>query len=209
MSKTNATTVQILSSLQNRVSCVSKRLTLVEDKIETINSLFEITENKVDAITTNAAKGFVEQKQAIADNAAGTTYALNALKSSTQTGFDGVRDDIATVQTALTKFNARISGLEGQDKSDAEAVYGIRERLSKLEASASYEDGSRSTPTLEIELKALLTRYGYQVTGVTVAKNTYAGIVGISNSSLASLQAAANTRGTENIEVKIGGLKAL
>jgi hypothetical protein len=176
----------------------------------TSSELYELG-MKVAAITTNAAKGFVEQKQAIADNATGTTKALNALKDSTQVAFDAVRGDMMSADKAIQRINARVSALEGGDGVRVDNVVQVRAalasalaRISKLEATGQ---PTNSTSSLEVELRALLTRYGYRADSVGVKKTTYLPIHSIVNHG--GLGALPISGGSEVIEIVIGGSKPL
>lgn len=208
--------VSLLDQMQKRISAVATR------GGENSNTI-AVLEAKIDNVTRNSAAGFVEQKKAIADNATGTTYALESLKTSTQRALDGVASDIKAASDCAQRHNARISKLEGNADKTAIDVVGVRvqqmafdDRLARLEAKAT---SSTETSSLETELRALLKRYGYSINGVTVAKTTYASsIVNGWSGGLSGLSGMQNTgnfqlgsilRGSEGIEIKLNGTKAL
>lgn len=211
----STTLAVLLDQMQNRISDVANRGANNSDQISALGI-------KVDAITTNAAAGFVEQKKAIADNATGTTYALESLKTSTQRALDGVASDIKSASDCAQRHNARISKLEGNADKTASGFLGVccqqvafDDRLAKLEAKAT---SSTETSSLETELRALLKRYGYSINGVTVAKTTYApiptngwisGSISSQSQNSGGLQAGISLRGSEGIEIKLNGTKAL
>jgi chromosome segregation ATPase len=202
--KTNAATIKILTSLQDRISDVADRERATREELAHVETTLGQKVEKAD--------------QNLRDNATGTTNALHSLKGSTQIAFDQVRNDMQTVQTALTKFNSRISGLEGQNKQDVANLVQLRsslvrllERVTTLESKATNVD--TTTSTLETELKALLTRFGYKVSGVIIGKTTYAPITSALTGSLGTLSGSLGsqqlTGGTEAIEIKLSGSKAL
>lgn len=205
--------VSLLDQMQKRISAVATR------GGENSNTI-AVLEAKIDNVTRNSAAGFVEQKQAIADNATGTTYALESLRESLQLSFDNIKSDVKSASDCAQRHNARISKLEGNADKTAIDVVGVRvqqmafdDRLAKLEAKAT---SSTETSSLETELRALLQRYGYSVNAVTVAKTTYAPIATWTSGSINSqsqnsggLQMGISLRESEGIEIKLNGTKAL
>lgn len=223
--------VSLLDQMQKRITKVSDRVENIEFRIPDLNSGDHITTTaetkelraKIDTVTTNAARGFVEQNKALKDNATGTTYALESLKTSTQRALDGVSSDIKAASDCAQRHNARISKLEGNaEKAALDFVaercqqIAFNTRLAKLEAKAT---PLTETSSLETELRALLQRYGYSVNAVTVAKTTYApiaahsiisGYPGLGMQNSGTSQAGSILRGSsEGIEIKVNGTKAL
>jgi hypothetical protein len=218
IANTSSTLAVLLEKLQNRITSTFKRVTDVEDRLDLVeavlpygpgdgtrlasqDSVYEL-DKKVDAITTNAAKGFVEQKQAIADNATGTSYALDALKDSSQRALDNVAKDIKAASDCAQRHNARISKLEGDKDQTALQLVGVRlqqvafdDRLARLES----KNQPAPTASLTRELKELLKRFGYEISAITVSKNEY--------DVIPSLISPAYK--IQNIEIKASGSKKL
>lgn len=203
--------VSLLDQMQKRISAVATR------GGENSNTI-AVLDTKIDNVTRNSAAGFVEQKKAIADNATGTTYVLNSLRSDTQQAFEAVEKDVKSAADCAQRHNARISKLEGDKDHTAIELVGVRcqqiafdDRLAKLEAK-TVPVVSTTTSSLETALKNLLKSYGYDVTSVGVSKSDYAGTVnnsGFINSTFnGSLQAISN-RGSQHIEIKLNGYKSL
>lgn len=188
----------LLDSIQTRVSDAVKRGAENSDQIAALDT-------KIDAVTTNSARSFVEQNKALVDNASGTTYALNALKASTQRAFDGVSNDIKSASDCAQRHNARISKLEGSANQTALDFVGIRvqqmafgDRLTRLEAKAA-PVAAPTTSALETDLKNLLKSYGYDVSIVSVSKQEYD-----------TVQTwGAPTVKNQQIKIEVGGSKKL
>lgn len=204
MSKKKSSVTQMLSSLldqmQNRISDVANRGAANSDQIAELDT-------KINNVTKDSAHGFVEQKQAIADNAAGTTNALHSLKASTQRAIDDIATDIKSAHLCAQRHNARISSLEGDKGQTAIEVGCLRigqasleARISKLEkATEAAAPTAPTTSALEIDLKVLLKSYGYDVNFVSISKQEYDIVQ----------TWAASTAKNQQIKIEIGGSKNL
>lgn len=201
MSKKKSSVIQMLSSLldqmQNRISDVANRGAANSDQIAELDT-------KINNVTKNSPHGFVEQKQAIADNAAGTTNALHSLKASTQRAIDDIATDIKAAHKGAQRHNARISSLEGDKGQTAIEVGCLRigqasleARISKLEKAT--EAAAPTTSALEIDLKVLLKSYGYDVNFVSISKQEY---------DIVQTWAAPTAK-NQQIKIEIGGSKNL
>lgn len=199
------------SKIGNLSTTLAVLLEKLQDRISVVAAHDRETREELTQVETTLSQLVEKANQNLRDNATGTTKALNALKDSTQVAFDAVREDMSKVQTALTKFNSRISALEGQSRTDVENIYNVRSslsgvlaRLSKLEATGQ---PTNSTSSLEVELRALLTRYGYRADSVGVKKTTYLPIHSIVKHG--GLGALPISGGSEAIEIMISGSKPL
>lgn len=195
-----ATLTGLLDSMQTRISDGAARGAANADEIIGLDT-------KIDNVTRNSAAGFVEQNKAIADNATGTTYALESLKTSTQRALDGVSSDIKAAHDCAQRHNARISLVEGANKNMDERLASLYRRVSTLEIPTT---STSTTSQLEVELKALLKRFGFDVYQVGVKKTIHTPPLYMA-SGLNSLHNAGSlqSRGSESISIEIVGTKAL
>lgn len=202
MSNHNTKLGEALISLQNRLTKVSKRLEAVENRPDADTTAVTDLATDTNLKLTLAHAAIATQDKNLRSNSTSTTSALNALRDSTTRAFEGVTKDVKSAYDCATRHNARISALEGADGVRTTTLSGVRNQLiTVLDRIAKLEEKPVDTSalSLEAELKALLTRFGYKVIGVGVTKSTYDGVASL----------AFPARQTEGVEIKLSGTKAL
>ena len=160
---------------------MSKYLTQVSDLIKKIQSRVELVSNRVtqavSALGVVSAKvdGLLDRERLftakVQDAFRESTAALHNLRDSTQEAFDGVKQDMAAALRGLQVQNERLGKAESQISfvKSAEAEFTqLKNRVAAIEDITKSIDEAH----VESELRALLSKYGYDVSEVAISRAT-------------------------------------